>query len=599
MVISPSLIYYGLAGACLLLGLGLVLSAWQRPRRRQRGARLAAGALAAAALWLTAYPPRHDVPAARAEAIVLTAGYQPDTLRQLLRQLGAGTPVWRYGAGVAGPAFARPLGSLLALAGQRPALRRLHVLGRGLPAADLPQLGAVALRVHVPPAFAGFQAAAWPRQVLLGEWLTVEGMAATSAPVPAWVSLQAVGAVRDSVRLPAGGGPFRLRYRPRATGLARYALVLRQPGQPLRTEPVPLEIVAAPRPPVLLLSAAPSFEFKFLKNYLAGQPRAVALRTAVSRGLVQTEFLNQPTQALAPLTPALLARYAVVIADAATVANLSASESQALRGAVQAGRLGLMLLADAAALPAAAPARTDFAVLPRAAAGAPQPLAWPEAPAGTRAALPATLRPSATLRPLVQGPGAAPVAAARRYGLGTVVVSVVPETFRWALQGQDAAYASFWSRLLAAATPPAPAGPTWALATAWPRARAPVALHLAAGALPAIPPTVRPVAGGPAVQLPLRQDPRLSEWSTATLWPAAPGWHRVRGPGTTAYAFYVFGAGDWAGPEARERQQAAAQRTASSVGAPVLGTVRQPWPEGWFFGLFLLAAGYLWLEEKL
>jgi hypothetical protein len=27
--------------------------------------------------------------------------------------------------------------------------------------------------------------------------------------------------------------------------------------------------------------------------------------------------------------------------------------------------------------------------------------------------------------------------------------------------------------------------------------------------------------------------------------------------------------------------------------------VRQPWPAGWFLGLFLLAAGFLWLEEKL
>jgi len=592
------LIFYGLAGTCLLLGAGLVLTAWRRPRR-QRGARTLAGALAAAALWLTAYPPQRALPAARAEAIVLTEGYQPDTLRQLLRRLGAGTPVWRYGPD--GPAGARPLGSLLALAEQRPALRRIHVLGQGLPAGELPQLGAVALRPHTPPAFQGFRSAAWPRQTTLGEALSVAGtVAALPTGGPAWVGLRAAGALRDSVRVPANGGPFWLRYRPKATGLALYTLVLRQPGQPPRTEPVPVEIVAPVRPPVLLLSAAPSFEFKFLKNHLAGQPRAVAVRTAVSRGLVQTEFLNQPVQALDHLTPALLARYAVVVADAATLAGLSAPENLALRGAIQAGRLGLVVLADAAPLPAATPARADFLVLPRATAGAsPQPLNWPDAPAAVLAAQPATLRPTAALQPLVQGPGAALVAARRRYGLGAVVVSVVPETFRWALQNQPAAYASFWSRLLTAATPPVPAA-TWRIAGAWPRAQTPSVLQLATSTFPESSPTVRPLAGGAVVQLPLRQDTRLPEWSTAAFWPAAAGWHRVQGPGRVSFSFYVFGVDDWPGPDIQQRQLAAAQRaTATAPPATAADEVRQPWPAGWFFGLFLLAAGYLWLEEKL
>ncbi|AMJ66405.1 hypothetical protein AXW84_13910 [Hymenobacter sp. PAMC 26628] len=594
------MIYNGLAGACLLLGLGLVAAAWRRPSRRQRGLRTLAGALAAAALWLAAYPPRRAVPAARAEAIVLTPGYQPDTLAQLRRQLGAGTPVWRY-AGAPGPAGARPLGSLLALAEQRPALRRVHVLGQGLPAAALPQLGALAVQTHVAPAFLGFATATWPQLVRLGEPLLVEGTAATPAGAPAWVSLRADGAGRDSVRVPAGGGPFRLRYQPKAAGLARYQLVLRQAGHAAWAEPVPLEVAAALHPPVLLLSAAPSFEFKFLKNHLAGQPRAVAVRTGVSRGLTQTEFLNQPAQALDRLTPALLARYAVVVADAGTLASLSAAESQALRGALQAGHLGLVLLADAAPLPAATPARADFAVVPRPAAAVPQLLTWPDAPAAVRAPLPATLRPGTALQPLVQGPGAALVAAKRRFGLGAVVVSVVPETFRWALQGQDAVYASFWNRLLAAATPAAPTAATWRVATAWPKAQEATVLQLETGAFPTAPPTVHALAGGPSVALPLRQDPRLPEWSTAVFWPAAAGWHQVQGPGKTSFAFYVFGPDDWQGPAARQRQLAAAQRAnAAPAAAPTTANeVRESWPAGWFFCLFLLAAGYLWLEEKL
>ena len=597
--------FYGLLAFCLLLGFGLMVLAWRRPRTRQRFLRVLAGAVAAGALWFTAFPPARRLPAARAEAILLTEGYAPDTLRQLLRRLGAGTSVWAYGNAEKAPK-AQPLASLLTLAEQRPALRRLHVLGAGLPAADLPVLGTTALRLHPGAPAAGFRAAYWPSQLPLGEVLQVEGELTRLKGVGAvWVVLRAAGAGRDSVQLPAKGpGAFRLRYQPKTAGLATYELLLRRPGQPALSEPLPVEITSPALPAVLLLTATPSFELKFLKNYLAEAHYPVALRTSVSRGLVQTDFVNQPRLNLDRLTPALLASYDVVVTDAATLAALSGAETQALQTAIRNGRLGLVTLADAAALPRNAPARADFAVLPRPASPAALPaLAWPNAPGEARAPLPAQLRPQPNLRLLVSGPQQAVAAASRRLGLGAVVVSTVPETFRWGLQGHAAVYASFWNRLLGAAVPPAAAAATWHAGTRWPRQAQPLLLHLAAGALPTELPTVSALAGGPAVPLALRQDSRLPEWSTAQFWPSAAGWYQVRGPGRRQHRFYVYPPTAWQGPELQERQQAVARLgtapLASEVAEAAQDTATEPWPAGWFFGLFLLAAGYLWLEEKL
>ena len=584
----------------MLLGFGLMALAWRRPRRRQRAVRVATSAVAAAALGFVAFPPLRTRPAARAEAILLTQGFRPDTLRRLLHRLGAGTPVWAYGAATAPPA-ARPLPSMLGLAEQRPALRRVHVLGRGLPAAELPLLRAVAVQLHADAPFSGFHTAYWRTRLPLGEVLGVEGtVAAAPGAGPAWVTLRAAGAGHDSVRLPSGGGPFRLRYRPKTTGLARYELVLRRAGQPPVTEPLPVEVTTPQLPAVLLLAATPSFEFKFLKNYLAEAHYSVALRTTVSRRLVQTDFVNHPVQVLDRLTPVLLAQFGVLVADAPTLATLTVAEAQALHAAVRAGRLGLVLLASTGPLPRALPARADFTLLPRPPGPAGlQALAWPGSPPNTRAVLPARLLPGPALRPLVSGPGPALVAAGRRVGLGVVVVSVVPETFSWALQGQEAGYATYWTRLLAAAVPPAPATASWKVAERWPRPHQPLLLRLAA-AFPETPPTVAAPAGGPAVRLALRQDLRLPEWSTAPYWPAAEGWHEVRGPGQAVHRFYVYPASAWTGPAQQEGWQAAAQRAAASgAGALARSTTQQPWPAAWFFGLFLLAMGYLWLEEKL
>lgn len=587
--------YFVLLAFCGLLGLGLLAVAW---RGHRRGARALAGAVAAAALWFSAFPPARQLPAARGEAILLTEHYSPDTLRQLLRRLGPGTPVWNYGGAAA--TGARQLASLLTLAEQRPALRGLHLLGQGLRAAELPVLGPVPIRWHQAAASAGLRTAYWNAQLTLGEVFRVEGAAVVPPSTgPAWVCLRAAGAVRDSVRVPTGGGAFRLRYQPKSPGRTVYQLLLRRQGQLLATEPMPVEIAVTPLPAVLLLTATPSFEFKYLKNDLAEAHYPVALRTSVSRGLVQTDFVNQPATALDRLTPALLARYALVVADAATLAALTPAEAGALQGAIGGGRLGLVTVAEVA-LPRAMPGRADFALQPRAAAqAAAQPLAWPDAPAPARAPLPAQLRPAAALRTLATGPNQAVAAARRRVGLGFVVVSTVPETFHWGLQGHSALYRSFWNRLLTAARPPAPVAANWRAGTRWPRPHQPLTLHLAA-AFPEAQPTVRNLAGGPAVRLALRQDVRLPEWSTAQFWPSAAGWHQVAGPGRTTHQFYVYPAGAWAGPEQQERQLAMAQRIAQPAAHEGAGTtVTEPWPAGWFFALFLLAAGYLWLEEKL
>jgi hypothetical protein len=493
------------------------------------------------------------------------------------------------------------LGSLLTLAEQQPRLRGLHLLGQGLGAADLPLLGGVPLSWHQPAAAARLNTAFWSAQLALGEALRVEGSAFLPKDgAPAWVCLRAAGAVRDSVRVPAGGGSFRLRYQPKTTGLVVYELLLRRAGQLLAAEPVPVEITAPQPPAVLLLAATPSFEFKYLKNQLAEAQYPVALRTSVSRGLVQTDFVNQPATALDRLTPALLARYAIVVADAATLAALTNAEVGALQAAISGGRLGLLALADAVPLPRAVPGRADVNVQPRAAAQASaQLLSWPDAPAEARAALPAQLRPVPGLRPLVVGPNQALAAASRRVGLGFVVVSAVAETFQWGLRGRAQAYNSFWNRLLTAARPSAPAKAAWRTGTRWPRPQQPLTLHLSAG-FPSALPTVRALAGGPAVRLALRQDTRLPEWSTAQFWPQAAGWHETLGPGRSTHRFYVYPANAWAGPERQERQQALAQRAATAAARPgIEAVVAEPWPAGWFFALFLLAAGYLWLEEKL
>ncbi|GGF05017.1 hypothetical protein [Hymenobacter cavernae] len=597
---THSLPFYILLVLCLLLATGLTITALHRSNRQRLAWRLLASWLAAAGLWLTAYPPTHQVAGARQEAVLLTDNYSADTLRLLLRHLGSGTRIWRYRPTVATDTPA--LSSLLALRERFPNLRQLHVLGQGLSTADLPDLGALRLVVHPVAAKAGFRTAQWSREVALGQTVQVEGFLENTPADkrPVWVYLRAAGAPRDSVRLPANQGAFRLHYQPRAVGRNVYELVARRGDQEIAREPVPVEVLPTRPLRVLLVASTPSFEFRFLKNHLASRQHVVAFRAGLSRGISQTEFLNQPAQDLSRLTPSLLARYDVLIADAGSVMALSGAESQTLQNAIRTTGLGFLLLADPTPLPRTSPARSDFAIVARpVSVTAPQPIQWPGSPGKLATLVPAVLRSGPLLRPIVTDAQQNPVVSATRLGAGSVVVSVLPATYSWALQNATAAYEAYWSRLLTAAARPLTPAARWQVQEAWPKPNMPLDLQLVAS-FPAVQPSVQGPQSEP-VRVALRQDTRLPEWSTARYWPTSAGWHRVQVAGQTPSWFYVYDRQNWLLPELRQQQEATTGWTAVGGAAPFSTTTstREAWPGTWFFLLFLVAAGSLWLEEKL
>ncbi|RSK31109.1 hypothetical protein [Hymenobacter metallilatus] len=583
----------------LLLATLLTVLAFRRPDARRRALRVAAGLAAALGLGLMAFPPSHTttIPAP-STAILLTASYSPDTLRDLLRQLGPATPVRRYGP--AESADTAAVGSPAALRQQFPRLRTLHVLGQGLPPADLPELAGLRLLPHQDAPLTGFQLASWPTQPELGQAWTLEGSFRSAQPAPVWVRLYAAGAPRDSVRLPTGRGLFRLRFTPRAEGRAVYRLEARAESRLLARELVPLEVRPTRVLRVLVLAAAPSFEIRFLKNELAARQHAVALRIGLSRGLTQTELLNLPASlSLSRLSPELLARFEVVIADAGALTALSPAEGQALSQAVQRGGCGVLLLADAAAIPRSMPGGAAFRVLPRPAAASTLPMAlyWLDAPRPA-SVVAAVLQPNAQLRPLITGPNQQLVAAGRRVGLGQVAATTVAETFPWLLQRQTAAYTAYWGHLLSAIRPAQASGPELRLLTPYPRPNEPLQLRAegaGAGPFTVTGPT------GPGTTAATQQDARIPEWATATYWPAVAGWHEAR-LGAARQWFYVFDSAAWHLPQ-QQAWYAAAQPysmpVAGAAAGAAAGAQHTTWPRWVGLLVFLAGAGLLWLEEKL
>ncbi|WP_426490005.1 hypothetical protein [Hymenobacter sp. 102] len=583
---------------CSLLLVLLTALAVRRPDTRRRGLRLGAGLLAAIGLGLTAFPPSSTTtqPVASA-AILLTDGYSPDTLRALQRQLGSPAAVWRYATAAA--ADTPTLSTAAALQQQLPGISHLHLLGRGLPEADLAVLPEVPLHVHADAPGVGFTTATWPRQSELGQPWAVEGTFLAADKGPVWVRLVAAGAPRDSVQLPAGRGSFRLQFTPRLAGVAVYQVQAYQAGRQLAQEAVPVEVLPTQPVRILMLAAAPSFEIRFLKDELAARQHKVALRIGVSRGLTQTEFLNLPTQLpLSRLTPRLLTQFDVLLLDAGTLASLASDESRNLAQAVQNGTCNVLLLADGSTMPRQLPGGSAFRLAPRPANAASLPLSGLRSGAPVAAPASYALLTTPSIRPLFSIAGQSVGAATRRVGLGQVAVTTITETFPWLLQQQPAVYHAYWSQLLTAVRP-ARSAASLRILSPWPVPNAPVLVQSEG-----LPTTASLTITGPTAKasLALRQDAIVPEWATAPYWPAASGWHEAR-VGAVTQPFYVYDATGWAAARQLVWQQAARlrqpSRPAAMAPAEAGTTTTATWPRWLGVALFILGAGLLWLEEKL
>ncbi|MFB9863179.1 hypothetical protein [Rufibacter immobilis] len=586
----------------LVLSLALLLGAWltwlalRRADRRRLVGRLVASWVAVACLALLVSPPKITRTYSASEAILLTEGYSPDTLQALLNRLQAKPQVFSFETEAQ---QAIPVKDFAAFRQQHPAVQTLHVLGHGLAEEELASVSTLRLVPHLSPLPAGVLSASWPKKITLGEPVQVQGIF-TSPEKPVILYLQAAGGNRDSVEVKKGAGQtFQLGFTPKTSGRFVYRLQW-QEGDSLRREAIPV-IVEEPRLlNVLLLSSAPSFEVKFLKNALAEQGHGVAVRQEVSQNIYQTETINLSKQSLNRLTPALLQNFDVVLLEEATLQDLSAQEKQALQQAVRQQGLGILTsFSQNSAKPVPFFAEASFRQISEK-----QPLNAPVRWKGQRPntsavfALPSVILQAQEGQQVLaweQSPQQAVVVHARK-GMGQVGISLVPETFPLALEGKEALYRQYWATLLSALAKPAREIGV-AVAPVRPQIDAPVFLQ-PTGQAENLQVTGHETAGSfranTSALMPQREE--------YILWPAKAGWHAtssVEDGGTGSY--YVYASTDWQTQKYLEKRLALqkAAQTSSIAETPARITQEEEiylWPLGL---LLLLSLAFLWLEEKI
>ncbi|MDX5480551.1 MAG: hypothetical protein LPK07_02605, partial [Hymenobacteraceae bacterium] len=343
--------------------------------------------------------------------------------------------------------------------------------------------------------------------------------------------------------------------------------------------------------------------------HLAELQHRVALRTTISKDTRQSEWLNMPKTNLDRITPRLLQVFDVVITEPQALQGMSASERTALENAVREDGLGVLTVATAPVNSRSTAFFTNFQTRRLTQQDTRNTRAsWAAGTTATTNAAPYTLVNATTLTGLVEENGNSLLAGAKRAGWGKVAISLVPQTFPWQLEGKQDIYASYWANLLSEIAREEVQEKFWQVEEPQvPQPDKPVTLaytaYTAGNASAAPAASVTSLADSSNVNLPLAQNPVQPEQFRGTFWPRQSGWHQVQ---TTEdappYYFFVQTPGDWTSENIAARKQATQAFVAKQKLQPAGESVayqEEQVPLIWFFALFVLSSGFLWLEEKL
>ncbi|RYE17232.1 MAG: hypothetical protein EOP42_32635, partial [Sphingobacteriaceae bacterium] len=223
----------------------------------------------------------------------------------------------------------------------------IRVLGNGLSEDELQLVDNIPLKFTASELPSGIQKINWTHQLNSGENFRVQGKFINQNKEEVKLILKALNTGLDSVKIGAKKSiNFSFRFVPKQSGQAVFRLLALAGKDTLENEPLPAVIEPKRTLKVLMLSASPDFETRFLKNWLAENNYAVAARSTISKNKTTTDFGSLNKLPLEKITAALLQNFDVLICDASEFNNLSKPETAAILAETSQKGLGLIFKAD-------------------------------------------------------------------------------------------------------------------------------------------------------------------------------------------------------------------------------------------------------------
>ncbi|MFD0793270.1 hypothetical protein ACFQZX_06545 [Mucilaginibacter litoreus] len=517
------------------------------------------------------------------KAILLTQGFDPDSIKVQI-----GTGIFTLNKAIK-KEYSKA--HLISSIGNIPPGAALHVYGYGLSYHELEQLKESPISFHPSSEPSGIAHASWPESLKAGDALTVQGIYNNTSAQKVKLVLKGLATPLDSVVIPAQSRQsFKLSAIPKSTGKLIYQLYADTALQ----GSIPLQVIPAKPLNVLILSASPDFETKFLKNWLGTNGYGVAQRTAISKNKFNTEYINLQKTAISSLSSASLSKFDVLIGDLSVLSNLSDAEAAALKQQVTDAGLGLIVRADSTGKKTWL--QSEFTV---------ENIQGKE-PAPSAIIIGGDQSKSAKLTTgsayLVEREGVQTLlkannrilAATAIAGYGKLIFTTLNNTYSWMLAGNEKDYASVWTTMLNAASKKKTDVQSELSFNNLPVVKSPVQIQYRQN-------TVLPIKINDEQFAPAQNPAIPFQWSV-NYEPKQYGWQTLK-TGDQILNWYAYPQQEWKAVQALERiastkKYAASHPLHSIVTKQIHQKVLIDVPKIYFYILLLAACTFLWVETK-
>ena len=378
--------------------------------------------------------------------------------------------------------------------------------------------------------------------------------------------------------------------RPKASGRFVYALVEKeQDGKMVSEEPLPI-IVEEMRPlKILMVNDFPTFETKYLKNFLAEMGHQVSVRSQLTKNKYKFEYFNTASKPVYQFTQKNLEDFDLLIIDFDSYADLSTSSRTALEQSVAQDGLGLFVQPNTSLFTNSKnpflkfnvdySEKVSFGGLSRTLEKYPYSF-------GEDFPVQSILMDSVT------------IASYLIKGKGKMATTVLKNSYQLILEGDQGLYARLWTKILDRIVRKSEKLVEWEGLTKIPRPNEPFMFTLRTG-LP------KPQAYTSNAIVPLMQDLEVPTLWQGTHYPRTPGWNLLKVPRDSIadFQYYVFeehhrkSVTQVQVMEANTREFGM-KKSSKNNGVSPDRTLRAV-SSVWFFMVFLLCMGWLWLEPKL
>ncbi|HDZ03464.1 hypothetical protein LCGC14_0417490 [marine sediment metagenome] len=382
---------------------------------------------------------------------------------------------------------------------------------------------------------------------------------------------------------------FELNARPKVSGIYVYRLMVKDSvGGVLNTNPLPIVINKKEPLRVLILNEFPTFETKYLKNFLAEEGHEVIVRSQLTKGKFKFEYFNTLNVPVYQFTDAVLKNFDIVITDAETYLSFGKTMKAAFEESISENGLGLFIQpSDMLFNRRQSDSYFNFK---RDAIKAQKLTAY----FSDVEKYPFSFEEQLLVEPIALG-GVTNMAGYKQHGKGKIATTTLLNSYEILLNGNNEIYSSIWTTILDKIAKKHNQVFEWETTTPLPKIDESFKFTVRSNI------EVFNVLGENNIPVAIAQKPILPNQYSGTVYPKRKGWNElhIENDSTSKFSYYVFDDSDWSALNSVKSIDANKKRFSKGFQKNRTVIINRPISPILFYILFLLSIGWLWLTPKL